>query len=160
MSDDRTYVYTTYIATEPAKVYEALTTPEFTMQYWGGSEIRSDWRPGSRVVAFHPDHPDFVGQVLAAEPPHRLAYTFTGEAEEAAGRPPTTVEFSIRPFGDHVVKLTVTHTGFTPDEQGAADHRDIGEGWPAILSALKTLLESGSPLPTPPPFAQRSPERV
>lgn len=159
MSDDRTYLYTTYIATTPEKVYEALTTPEFTMQYWGGSEIRSDWRAGSPVVAYHPDHDDFLGEVVAAEPPHRLAYTFTGAAEQAAGRPPTNVEFAIQAFGDQVVKLTVTHTGFTPDEKGTKDLRDISGGWPGILSALKTLLETGSPLPST-PFAQRRPERV
>ncbi len=156
--DDRTYVYTTYIMSTPEKVFEALTTPEFTMQYWGGAELRSDWRAGSPLEAYHPDREDFCGEVLAVEPPHRLAYTFTGRAEIAEGRPPTTVEFSIGPFGDAAVKLTVLHSDFTPDERGAQDRRDVGEGWPAILSALKTLLESGSPMPSPGHFAPRRPE--
>lgn len=157
---ERTYVYTTYIVTTPQKVFEALTTPEFTMQYWGGAEIRSDWTVGSPVEAYHPDHDDFLGEVLAVDPPHRLSYTFTGRAEREAGRPPTTVEFDISTFGDEVVKLTVLHTGFTADDRGEQDRRDIGEGWPAIFAALKTLLETGSPLPGPGHFAQRSPARA
>lgn len=55
------------------------------------------------------------------------------------------------------MKLQVVHTGFTDDEQGARDARDVGEGWPAILSALKTLLETGRPLASPGHFAPRTP---
>ena len=152
-----TYVYTTYIVTTPEKVFEALTRPEFTMQYWGGAELRSDWAVGSPLEAHHPDRDDFCGEVLAVDPPRRLAYTFTGRAEIAEGRPPTTVEFEIAPFGDAAVKLTVLHSDFTADERGDRDRRDIGEGWPAVLAALKTLLETGVPLPAPGLFAPRSP---
>lgn len=154
---DRTYVYTTYIRSTPQKVFDALTTPEFTMQYWGGAELRSDWKVGSPLEAYHPERDDFIGEIVAVEPPNRLSYTFTGRAEQEAGRPATVVEFTISPFGDEVVKLSVHHTGFTADEKGEQDHRDIGEGWPAILSALKTLLESGTPLPSPGHLAPRTP---
>ncbi len=154
---DQTYVYTTYIRTTPQRVFDALTTPEFTMQYWGGAELRSDWQVGSPLEAYHPDREDFIGEILAVEPPNRLSYTFTGKAEQEAGRPATVVEFEIAPFGDEVVKLTVQHTGFTADEQGEQDLRDVGGGWPAILSALKTLLESGEPLPSPGHLAPRRP---
>lgn len=152
-----TYVYTTYIVAPAEKVFTALTTPEFTMQYWGGAELRSEWTPGSPLEAHHPDRDDFCGEVLAVDPPRRLAYTFTGRGEIAEGRPPTTVEFEIAPFGDAAVKLTVVHSDFTADERGEQDRRDVGEGWPAILSALKTLLETGSPLPGPGHFAPRTP---
>ncbi|MFP5019345.1 SRPBCC family protein [Pseudonocardia phyllosphaerae] len=156
-TSDRSYVYTTYIRATPEQVFRALTTPEFTMQYWGGAELTSTWEVGSPLEAVHPDRDDFIGTILAVEPPHRLSYTFTGKAEEAAGRAPTTVEFTISPFGDEAVKLQVVHTGFTDDEQGAQDVRNVGEGWPAIFAALKTLLETGRPLPAPGHFAPRSP---
>ncbi|OLL74797.1 Transcriptional regulator, ArsR family [Pseudonocardia sp. Ae168_Ps1] len=156
---DRTYVYTTYIRSTPEQVFRALTTPEFTMQYWGGAELTSDWQVGSPLEAVHPNRDDFIGRILAVEPPHRLSYTFTGRAEEAAGRPPTVVEFGISAFGEEAVKLQVTHTGFTPDEQGTQDMRDVGEGWPAILAALKTLLETERPLASPGHFAPRVPAR-
>lgn len=157
MSSERRFVYTTYIRSTAEQVFRALTTPEFTMQYWGGAELTSDWRVGSPLEAVHPDRDDFIGEILAVEPPHRLSYTFTGQAERAAGRPPTVVEFTLSPFGEEAVKLQVVHTGFTDDEQGAQDARDVGEGWPAILSALKTLLETDRPLASPGHFAPRTP---
>lgn len=80
---ERRYVYTTYIRSTAEQVFRALTTPEFTMQYWGGAELTSDWRVGSPLEAVHPDHDDFIGEILAVEPPHRLSYTFTGRAERA-----------------------------------------------------------------------------
>ena len=154
---DQTYVYTTYIQTTAEKVFQALTSPEFTMQYWGGAEIRSDWQVGSPVEAHHPDRDDFLGEVLAVRPPHQLSYTFTDRTQRAAGRPATVVEFDISPFGAEAVKLTVVHTGFTADAQGDQDRRDVGEGWPAIFAAMKTLLETGTPLPAPGHFAPRVP---
>ncbi|MEV1294163.1 SRPBCC family protein [Pseudonocardia sp. NPDC049635] len=157
---DRTYVYTTYIRSSAEQVFRALTTPEFTMQYWGGSELTSDWRVGSRLEALHPDREDFVGEIVAVEPPHRLSYTFTGRAEQERGRPPTLVEFTVDPFGEEAVRLRVVHTGFTPDEHGEKDLHDIGEGWPAILAALKTLLETDRPLASPGEFAPRIPARA
>ncbi|MEQ3552070.1 SRPBCC family protein [Pseudonocardia nematodicida] len=157
---DATYVYTTYIRSTAEQVFRALTTPEFTMQYWGGAELTSDWRVGSRLEAIHPDRDDFIGEILAVEPPGRLSYTFTGRSEEAAGRPPTVVEFTISRFGDEAVKLQVVHTGFTADDKGAEDLRNIGEGWPAILAGLKTLLETDRPLAGPGHFAPRTPARA
>lgn len=156
-TSDRTYVYTTYIRSTADQVFRALTTPEFTMQYWGGAELTSDWQVGSTLEAIHPDRDDFIGEILAVEPPHRLSYTFTGKAEQAAGRPPTVVEFAISAFGEGAVKLQVVHTGFTADERGDQVMRDVGEGWPAILSALKTLLETERPLAGPGHFAPRTP---
>ncbi|MEJ8279638.1 SRPBCC domain-containing protein [Pseudonocardia spirodelae] len=154
---ERAYVYTTYIRSTADLVFRALTTPEFTMQYWGGAELTSDWRVGSPLEAVHPDRDDFIGEILAVEPPHRLSYTFTGRAEQAAGRAPTVVEFTISGFGEEAVKLQIVHTGFGDDEQGARDVRDVGEGWPAIVAALKTLLETGRPLASPGHFAPRVP---
>ena len=159
-TNDRSYVYTTYIRSTAEQVFRALTTPEFTMQYWGGAELTSDWQVGSPLEAVHPYREDFIGRILAVEASHRLSYTFTGRAEEAAGRPPTVVEFTISPFGDEAVKLQVLHTGFTDDEQGEQDMRDVGEGWPAILAALKTLLETDRPLAGPGHFAPRTPARA
>lgn len=95
--------------------------------------------------------------MLRAEPPRTLSYTFQTEENQAAGHPPTTVVFDIRPFGSGVVTLTVTHDEFPPGEAGTAFRRDISQGWSGILSSLKTLLESGKPLAFPPPFASEQP---
>ncbi len=71
-----------------------------------------------------------------------------------AGYGPTRVVFEARPFGE-VITLTVTHDEFSAGDAGIKFRRDISQGWPAILSSLKTLLESGRPLNFPAPFAPK-----
>ena len=131
-----TFTYVTYIASTRDKIWAALTTPEFTRQYWNGRIIESDWRVGSPVTIRHDydDRTDSLGgTVLVADRPRRLSY----------GMPPNTVTCELTEHDD-VVKLTVIHEGL--DEAGA---KMLGEGWSFILSNLKTLLESGAPLPMP-----------
>lgn len=151
------FVYTTHIASSPEAVWKALTSSEFTRQYWSGSAIESDWQAGSAVIERNPRGPGFFGEVLRAEPPRLLSYTFQTEDNQAADHPPTTVVFDIRPFGPDVVTLTITHTEFPHGEAGATFLQAISQGWPGILSSLKSLLESGSPLAFPPPFAPEQP---
>jgi uncharacterized protein YndB with AHSA1/START domain len=130
------FVYTTYIASTREQVWAALTEPEFTRKYWNGRLVTSTWQPGAEVRIRHDydDGVDVTGEVLVAEHPRRLRYTW----------PPTdAVTFELTAQGP-VVQLTVTHTGL--DEAGL---RETGGGWTFILSNLKTFLESGHPLPMP-----------
>ncbi|MER7505904.1 metalloregulator ArsR/SmtB family transcription factor [Nonomuraea pusilla] len=152
------FVYTTYINTTPERLWEALTEPAFTRRYWG-VELESDWTPGAAVTwtwkGITMADPEQV--VLEAEPGRRLALTWhaiTPEFAAATGMDDdlrerltresrTKVTFDIEPAGA-VVKLTVVHDGFDPD----SPLRDmVGEGWPELLSNLKTLLETGETLP-------------
>jgi uncharacterized protein YndB with AHSA1/START domain len=140
-----TFVYVTLINTTPEKLWEALTTPEFTEQYWGGRQIQSDWTKGAPVRFIKPDGGiDLKGEVLQADPPRLLAYTWTCRPRD--GGPPETatrVTFEIAvTLG--VTRLTITHDGF---ESGSKGFHEISQGWPAILNNLKTLLETGTPLP-------------
>jgi hypothetical protein len=63
---------------------------------------------------------------------------------------PSKVTFDIEPDGP-IVRLTVTHEDFVD----ANERRDISLGWPAVLSNLKSLIETGSPLPREPWLAHR-----
>ena len=60
-----------------------------------------------------------------------------------AAEPRSKVTFDIEPVGE-MVKLTVVHDGFEP---GSAVLPGISEGWPRVIASLKTLLETGDPLP-------------
>ncbi len=140
------FVYVSYIATTPEKLWQALTSGEFTEQYWFGRCVESDWRPGSKVTFTYDQgrKVDLVGQVLRCEPPRLLSYTFH---EQSMGEPPSRVTFEIEP-AQSMVKLTVTHEDFPPDSQL---FERISRGWPAILSSLKSLLETGRALYLGPP---------
>ena len=136
MSDRPAYVYVTYIESTPEKVWHALTDPELTGEYWGHRNV-SDWQVGSQWEHVRTDGSgiaDVVGEVLVSDPPRRLVTTW----------PPSRVTFDIEPYQD-IVRLTVTHENL-PDGAFA----DAASGWSAVLSNLKTRLETGRPLPQAP----------
>jgi DNA-binding transcriptional ArsR family regulator/uncharacterized protein YndB with AHSA1/START domain len=153
-----TFVYTTYIQTTPEALWQALTDPAFTSRYW---DVRfdTDWTAGSTMT--WDNHGAVIadpGQVvLESDPYRRLSYTwhnFTPELGDAIGfsdevlaalaaEPRSKVTFEIEPAGD-AVKLTVVHDGFEPGSKVA---ESVSGGWPKVIANLKTLLETGEPLP-------------
>lgn len=142
------YVYTTYIHATAEQVWHALTAPDVTAKFWGHAQV-SDWRVGSRVEHVRIDGSgiaDAAGTVIAVDRPRRLSFGF-GEPTQADD--PTAeqsvVTFEIEPYRE-IVKLTLTQTHF----QSAADRDTVGQGWPTVFANLKTLLETGDVLPTPP----------
>jgi len=137
------FVYTTYIETTPEKLWEALTNSEFSKRYWFGTEVRSDWNVGSPFALVTDGKTSDTGEILEADRPRRLSYTFKHELfEEMRNEPATKVVFTLEPYGN-IVKLTVTHEGFM---EGSKLLGAVSNGWPAILSGLKSLLETGKVL--------------
>ncbi|MGI5267623.1 ArsR/SmtB family transcription factor [Nonomuraea sp. CA-218870] len=146
------FVYTTYIATTPERLWRALIEPEFTEAYWGLA-LESAWTEGASVgwrsgeSAFD----DGGSTVLESDPYRRLSYSwhaFTPEWAEVSGvgadvlaelkgEPRSRVTFELEPHGDGV-RLTVVHDGFEP---GSTALEMLSSGWPEVLSGLKTLLE-------------------
>jgi uncharacterized protein YndB with AHSA1/START domain len=141
------FVYVTYIETTPEKLWEALTDSAFTRQYWFDTEVRSDWKVGSPFALVMSGTVTDTGEILEADRPRRLSYTFKHERDDdMRNEPATKVVFTLQPFGK-LVKLTVTHEGFGV---GSKLLDGISKGWPAILSGLKSLLETGKVLAIPP----------
>jgi uncharacterized protein YndB with AHSA1/START domain/DNA-binding transcriptional ArsR family regulator len=148
------FVYTTYINTTPERLWQALTDPAFTRRYWG-TTFTSDWRVGSTMTweqhGVTISDPEQV--VLESEPYRRLSYTWhtmTPEFGKSVGfsddvvaamaaEPRSKVTFELEPQGERV-KLTVLHDGFEP---GSVVRQSVSQGWPELLSDLKTLLETG-----------------
>jgi uncharacterized protein YndB with AHSA1/START domain/DNA-binding transcriptional ArsR family regulator len=157
--DKPTFVYTTYIRTSPERLWQALTDPAFTDRYWGIT-FESDWKTGSPVSWRQRGvtTADDEQVVVESDPFNRLAYTwhsFTPEwaaafdvaeerRERLASEPRSKVTFDIEPLDDDQVKLTVVHDDLAPD--GLLKDM-ISGGWPRVLANLKTLLETGEPLP-------------
>lgn len=134
------FVYVTYIETTPEKLWEALTSSEFTRQYFFNTDIVSDWSVGSRIALVQNGKTNDEGEVLEVDPPKRLSYTFHHLlSEEAKKETPSKVTFVLEPHGK-LVKLTLTHDNFPP---GSVVIGPISNGWPKILSGLKSLLETG-----------------
>ncbi len=105
------HVFVTYIRTSPDKLWEAITSPDFTVRYFHGTRIESTYDPGAPVVYRNADGSVAVdGEVLEAEVGRKLAISW--------------------------------HVNYD-------ENRGVGEGWPWILHSLKSLLETGTPLPPP-----------
>jgi uncharacterized protein YndB with AHSA1/START domain len=137
------HVHVVYIRTSPERLWQALTDPELTKDYYYGSSVVSTWEAGA-PYAYRTDAGDaIVGEVLESVPPRRLVMTFTMAYDpEAAAEPPSRVTWEIEPHGE-VCRLEVTHADFGGRSKTWSNTLD---GWPPILSGLKTLLETGSPL--------------
>jgi uncharacterized protein YndB with AHSA1/START domain len=141
MSDEK-FVYVTYIATTPQKVWKALLEGELTRQYWKHENV-SDWKPGSKWELVADDGKrtvKHVGKVLECVPDKRLVLTWGDVADAADAARHSRMAIDIETVGE-MVRLTVTHDELTPDMR-----RRITNGWPRVLSSLKSFLETGRPL--------------
>ena len=136
------FLYQTVIHATAEKVWQALTNAEFTKQYWFGRSVASDWKVGSEVTITTPEGKiEVKGKILAAEPNQKLSYTWGS----GTSTNDTTVTFEIVPMGP-LTKLVVSHD---IDLDGDAAQQTIN-GWTFIASGLKTLLETGRPMPALP----------
>lgn len=148
MKPDSVLRYVIYIATTPEKVWAALTSGEFTRHYFFGRTVESSWRVGFPVKYWQQDGTlDVSGRVLVCEPQRFISFTWHVEwIEEFRKLPETVVTFRLDPLGDNsVVRLTLEE--FHPV---AVDQKYLEggrKGWPIILSGLKSLIETGKPLP-------------
>ena len=143
--DKNSYVYAIHIKTTPRKLWAALTDNRFIQRYFFGHQIKSGWRRGADIQFFRPaGTPTDYGKITRYEPPRVLAYTFRMPGDKTKRSKPTEVAFEIFPMLGGV-KLLLTHRNLTPKdtEKNPLTLRGLNNGWPAILSNLKSLLETG-----------------
>jgi uncharacterized protein YndB with AHSA1/START domain len=145
MSDTK-FFYVTYIRTSQERLWEALTRPEFAMQYWFGFRPECEWRPGASWKLMFPDgRVGDSGEVLEIDPPRRIVLKWRNEIwPELRAEGFTRCTFVLEPDGE-MVKLSITHEA----EQPHGLIKRVAGGWPQVLSSLKTLLETGTPLARP-----------
>ena len=139
-------VYEIYIRTTPERLWEAITDPEIRSKYNFGAGATSDWKVGSRIELGVPSAGMELGEgeVLEADPPHRLVHTMRALwSDEVKSEGTSRVTWEIKQIQDSCC-LTVTHDQM---REGANDQ--IYGGWPMILSGLKTWIETGQTLTTP-----------
>ena len=142
------FVYVTYIATSPEKLWEALTTSEYTEKYFFGTSIHSDWQEGSEVSYSRNGQVSDYGKILKCEPFSELSFTWTYVGDGVKDKQPSRVTFELQPM-NATVKLKLKHENLQPGDWVESDDtfEGLNNGWPAILSNLKSLLETGKTLP-------------
>jgi uncharacterized protein YndB with AHSA1/START domain len=144
--DNTKFVYVTYISAKPDEIWKALIDPKTTKKYWQHENI-SEWKPGSRWEHRRSGKgkgaPLLVGKVIEFSAPRRLVLTWAFAADEENEGKHTRVRIDIESYRK-VARLIVTHDLL---ELNSEMHRGIMEGWPKVLSSLKSLMEVGKPLP-------------
>lgn len=142
MADKPDFVFSTYIRTTPQALWDALTKPELTEKYYYGGRVQADLRVGGRFDYLDPKGEiNLRGEVLEIDPPKKLVTTFKATWSPPEGQM-TRVMYEIEPLGE-VCKFTMTHFDYEKSMAG------IEDGWPIIISGLKTFLETGQPLSIP-----------
>jgi len=145
------FVYTTFIRTTPEKLWQALTSGDFSEKYWFGFRVDVDLKVGGVIRILPPkgmeDQGDHAGEVLVCEPYRKLVYTWqqNDEPEIAKKRDGLSrVTYELTPMGSQV-KLRLIHENLLPGdvEKDPNTFRGINNGWPAVISSLKSLLETG-----------------
>ena len=134
------FVYVTYIRVPPEQLWQALTTPAIIQQYRFGMRVESDWKVGSTWSMYADGSLMDSGVILESVSQQRLVLSWLNEwqpAFKAEGN--SHCVYEIEPTGASA-KLTLTHSIERPDSQfiGA-----VAEGWPMVISNLKSLLETG-----------------
>jgi uncharacterized protein YndB with AHSA1/START domain len=138
-------VYTIYIAATPEKVWQALTSAEFSRKYFFGFAVEADLKVGGAFIVRAPDGSVHIdGEVIECDPPKKLTVTWNVNWPGLVEKLGTTlVTYDIEQAGD-AVRLTMTEAHDRPISDDILEGGR--QGWPAILSSLKSLLETGNPL--------------
>jgi DNA-binding transcriptional ArsR family regulator/uncharacterized protein YndB with AHSA1/START domain len=151
-------IFAIFIRATRERIWEALTSSEDTLKYYYASTVESDWAPGAPFVYRIGDQPAIVGEVIEATPPEKLVSSFDARwDDDVRADPPSRITWILEEAGPGVSKLTVVHDGFDAE---TATYTQVAGGMPFILSGLKTLLETGEPLPDHPTATASASQRV
>jgi uncharacterized protein YndB with AHSA1/START domain len=133
-----------FIRDTPDEVWRAITQSEFTLRYYYGSTVESDWQPGSTYRYAISGNDAIVGTVVEADPPRRLVQTFDARwDDEVAADAPSRLTWELEETAPGITKVTTIHDDFP---SRTATFHQVSGGASFILSGLKSLLETGEPL--------------
>jgi uncharacterized protein YndB with AHSA1/START domain len=155
-----TQVYRVYIKASPQAVWDAITQPDWTDRYGYGGRVEYDLRPGGAYRGLASEGmrsmgaPEVAvdGEVLECDPPRRLVQTWRMVMDPGlAAEGFTRLTYDIAECQGGVTRLTVTHEldgapRLAALVAGGMEETGAGGGWSWVLSGLKTLLETGTPL--------------
>src|SRR5215471_17687141 len=164
--DNDTIIGEIFIAAPPSRVFEALTDPAQTRQWWGDksqyrlTETKAELRVGGKWSSegLGIDGKSFrvEGEYLEFDPPRRLAYTWI---VSFAGHVNTTVHFDLEPRDVHGIHhqgthrvgtgtlVKIRHSGFAGNLAAAEGHT---RGWVRVLGWMQAFVERGETVDTRP----------
>jgi uncharacterized protein YndB with AHSA1/START domain len=138
-TDTTTQVYQIVIKASPERIWEAITTPEWSVKYFHGARITNT---AQRHISYGPDGSVWGdGEVYEWDPPRRFSHEWQSRYDEELGREePSRVTWEIEPIGDDECRVTVTHDRLEGAPRTADSVR--GSGWTGVITRLKQVLEA------------------
>jgi len=142
--DKPKHVYDVYIRATPERVWQAITNGDLTRQWFHGTRLTGELKPGAAIQYVSEDGAAAVeGTVVELDPPRRFVHTWKANwGPEFADDQPSRVTWELTPMGPTTL-LRMTHDGFIGE---TATYQSISQGWAPILNSLKSLIETGEPL--------------
>ena len=138
------FVSSVYIRATPEAIWRAITETDYTLRYYYGSAIETDWKPGSPYVMTTDGRLQIEGRIVEATPPTRLVQTFHAVWDDGVkADAPSRVAWEIEETDPGICKVTLVHDGLVA---GSSTLEQVSGGWSFILSGMKTLLETGKGL--------------
>jgi uncharacterized protein YndB with AHSA1/START domain/DNA-binding transcriptional ArsR family regulator len=142
--DRPSHISQIYIRATPAEVWRAITESEFTLQYYYGSTVESEWRAGATYRYAIAGNDAILGEIVEADPPRRLVQTFDARWDDDVARDaPSRLTWEIEEVTPGVCKVTTIHDAFP---SRTATFEQVAGGMTFILSGLKSVLETGRPM--------------
>ena len=131
----------TTIDADPDRVWRAMTDPKLIAQYMMGSEVESDWQPGSTITwtgEWEGKAYQDKGEVLQVEPGRLLEVTHYSPMTGADDVPESyhTLRYELTPSG-HGTEVTLTQDGCDSAEQA----EQFSQNWQGMLDGLKKVAE-------------------
>lgn len=147
LTSTTTQVYQVLIRASAQRIWDAITTPEFTSRYFHGARVETTGVTGTPFRYYAPDGTTLWGDevIEEADPPHKLVVPWRSLYDpDMAAEPRSRVSWLIEEQGHGVCLLTAVHDRL---ENSPKTARSIGGiGWLTVVDGLKTLLETGQPL--------------
>ena len=138
------FVSSIYIGATAEAIWRAITETDYTLRYYYGNAVESDWQPGSSYRMSSAGDLQIEGEVVESDPPRRLVQTFHAVwDDDVKADAPSRVTWEIEEADPGVCKVTLVHDGLVA---GSSTLEQVSGGWSFILSGMKTLLETGKGL--------------
>ena len=147
MSKNIEISYDIYIGAPAAEVWKGIVDGDLTKHYVYGTRFEGKLKKGAPYAYLGDGGFKVVdGEILEIDPEKRLAMTWNAHWDETVARDRASrVTYELSAMGPSTTRLRLHHDQF---EQKTATYIGSVDGWPLMLSSLKSLLETGKPLPT------------
>jgi uncharacterized protein YndB with AHSA1/START domain len=136
------HVHETYIKASPERIWEALTDPERTKEFYANLSVQSGWEPGGRITYDGRTMTVVEGTIEEIDPPRRLVMTFHMlHTLEVAAEHPSRVTWELTPVTGEVTRVTLVHGDLA---LSPATWQETAGGWGLVMAGLKSVVETGA----------------